>query len=581
MANEASKVAEMAGQPMLIGEWTLDASLNELQRDGTTIRLEPKAIEVLVFLAAHPGEVISRETILEAVWPGTVVGDDSLTQAVIKLRRALGDEAQRPRYIETISKRGYRLIAAVTTAAVSAPAVDDAASGGVPSAAGPGRPWPDRVMASRPAQLLAVWVLVLVLAVSIVRTFVPNGPSGAPVSAVPGVEGAPVVAVLPLANLSGDPQREYFSDGVTQDIIAALGRFPTLRVMSLNAVVPYKSRQLTPREVREQLGARYVVSGSLGESAGGYRVSVELSDAESGIVLWSDRLDGEGRELFDIQNRIVMQVTGRVAGNVARLEAERALARPPASMLAYDHVLRARSLLLNLDRASNRNARILLEKAVQLAPNYGEALVGLAQAENQRAVNGWVEDAAGSLNKAEEYLNRTIALGDPGSRARAHGELSMILSARGQLEQALAEADAALELNPSDAFVLDRRGATLMYLGRLDEAVASMSLGARLDPSVRGLGGQLSFALANYALQRYDESLRRAEMALERYPSAPELHALRAATLARLARTDEARTAAAELILLAPFFDPDAFGSRFVNPAHRAHVREGLRRAGL
>ena len=603
MADGSSGTPGSAVRPLRIGDWILDAALNELRRDDAAIRLEPKAIELLAFLAQRPAEVVGRETLLAAVWPGVVVGDDSLTQAVIKLRRALGDDAQRPRYIETIPKRGYRLIAAVGAVGaasarpvaahateVPAPAAGTAETGATMTTAipdpSPGRPAISRSAGPRSAagrrRVVAGAVAVLaILGLAVAWIPRPSDSVGTGNSDAREASAPPTVAILPLENLSGDPRREYFSDGVTQDIIAALGRFSTLRVMSPNAVAPFKARRPSPTDVRAALGARYVVSGSLRESEDRFRVAVELSDAEKGVVLWSDRFEGKGREIFDIQDRIVLQVAGALAGKVARLEQERALAKPPRDVLAYDQVLHARALLQNADRASNRQARALLEKAVRLAPAYAEAHVGLGQAEHQRAVNGWVEDPGAALRQAEDHLYRAIALNDPGAKARAHGELGMIHSARGQFEQALAEADAALDLNPNDAYVHDRRGITLMYLGRLDEALASMKLAARFDPSVRGLGSEFSLALATYSVRRYEEALAIADRALERYPGAPDLHAIRAAALARLDRREEARQAAEELRRVAPFFEARAFASRFVDPALRAHAQEGLKKAGV
>ncbi|MBL8487663.1 MAG: winged helix-turn-helix domain-containing protein [Rhodocyclaceae bacterium] len=594
MADDPSGTPGSAVRPLRIGDWVLDAALNELRRDDAAVRLEPKAIELLAFLASRPGRVVGREALLAAVWPGVVVGDDSLTQAVIKLRRALGDDAQHPRYIETIPKRGYRLIAPV--AAAEGPGPRPAAEGAAPAAPPRAAAGTDDILAEpalaapaaavprtapgRTRAIAAGLIGVAVLGLGAAWQLRPAGNPGGGNPEVREHAAPPTVAVLPLENLGGDRQREYFSDGVTQDIIAALGRFSTLRVMSLNAVVPFKAGRGAPAAVRAALGVRYVVSGSLRESEGRYRVAVELSDAEKGVVLWSGRFEGTGREIFEIQDRIVLQVAGALAGRVARLEQERALAKPPRDMVAYDQVLHARALLQNADRAANRQARALLEKAVRLAPAYAEAHVGLGQAEHQRAVNGWVEDPGAALRQAEDHLYRAIALDDPGAKARAHGELGMIHSARGQFEQALAEADAALDLNPNDAYVHDRRGITLMYLGRLDEALASMQFAARVDPSVRGLGSEFSLALATYSLRRYDDALRIAERALERYPGAPDLHAIRAAALARMDRRDEARQAVGDLRRAAPFFEPRAFASRFVDPALRAHAQEALKKAG-
>lgn len=609
MGNAFSRTPGITVRLLRIGDWTLDTSLNEIRRGDAIVRLEPKAVEVLAYLAGHAGEVVGREQLLSAVWPGAIVGDDTLTQAVIKLRKALGDDARRPVFIETISKKGYRLIAEVGEFSEklpgSSPASERGADTGMetreatateillsskraPGAVSnpdflqnvPPRPRP-RMRRGKTWVAAAMVVGLLALVVLALQQVLTQSSSSALVAA--GHEGRmpPSIAVLPFNNLSGDLQRDYFSDGVTADIIAALGHFSSLRVMSLNAVMPFKARHASPQIVRTELRVRYVVSGSLRESGGIYRVAVELSDAENGLVLWSGRFEGAGREIFEIQDRIVLQIVGTLAGNVDRIEREMAQTKPPGSMEAYDLVLRARALLLNTDRTSNRAAREMLEKAIQISPNYAEAHVGLGQAEHQRAINGWVENPEASLKKAEEHLYRAISLGVPGAKARAHGELSMIFSAQGQLEQALAEADAALDLNPSDAFVHDRRGITLMYLGRLEEALDSMNLAARFDPSGRGLGSQFSAALATYTLHRYEEALRIAERALERYPKSPDLHAIRAAALAQLNRQAEARDAAAQLYRVDPFFNAGIFGNRFLDATHHAHIQAGLRKAGV
>lgn len=582
MANEIAGLPNKAGRPCRIGDWVLDTALNELRRGETAVRLEPRAIEVLAFLVQHHGEVVSRDALLSALWPGSVVGDDSLTQAVIKLRRALQDDAQAPRYIETIPKRGYRLIAALGEVDAS----PEPAGNNGSAAERRDTPVPDVLPPPARSVRWHIGFMVLGVSVALISAIILLNPAQ-PRPAATGQaadarqDSPPLVAVLPLANLSRDPERDYFSDGISGDIIAALGRFSSLRVMSSNAVALYKGRQVPPQTIRRELGARYVASGSLRESDGTYRVSVELADADKGIVLWSGKFDGTGSDIFQIQDRIVLQVVGALASRVGGLEQERALASAPESLAAYDQVLRARALLQNADRVSNRNARHLLGKAIELAPNYGEAHLGLGQAEHQRAMNGWVEDADASLSVAERHLQRAIAGSDPGSRARAHGELSMILAARGQLERALVEADAALDTNPSDAFVHDRRGIILMYLGRLDDAIAAMKLAARLDPAGRALSSEFSLALANYLQGHYGEALHIADRALERFPGAADLYAIRAAALAQMQKPAEAKLACDNLRRFNPYFDPKTFGSRLVVPEQRAHLLDGLRKAGV
>jgi TolB-like protein len=391
----------------------------------------------------------------------------------------------------------------------------------------------------------------------------------------------PIIAVLPLSNQSGDSTRDYFSDGMTEDIINALGRYSALRVISRNSVEPYKDRPASTQAIKGELGARYVVKGSVREADGRLRVSVELSDAETGTVIWSERYDGEGKDVFEIQDRIARNIVGTLAVKVTRLELERASRKAPATLEAYDLVLRARALVTQSDRVANRQGRALAEKALQVAPGYAEAHVVLGEAEYQRFGNGWTEDPEEAVRRAEQHCLRALAIDDPGANARAHGQLGLIYTAVGKLDQALAAADRAIELNPSDAFALDTRGATLMWLGRTEEAIAAMETAFRFNPAGRGWRSAFDRALAYYTLRRYPEALAAADAALVQHPDAAVLHVIRAATLAQTGNDDEARRAAAQVMRLAPFFSSAGFGNRFVNPQHAAHLQDGVRKAGL
>jgi TolB-like protein/DNA-binding winged helix-turn-helix (wHTH) protein len=457
-----------------IGGWQVDPGMNEIRRDGETVKLEPKAIEVLLHLARRAGQPVGREELLAAAWTGVVVGDDALTQAIIKLRKALGDDAHRPRYIETISKRGYRLIARVER---DGKPVTHAAEprGGIPRRY--------RAVIASVAGLLVLGVAALLAFPEIARTIgmpwpiVADQRGGAPHSS------KPLIAVLPLSNLSGDPKRDYFGDGVTEDIINALGRFSTLSVMSRNAVEPFKTRPATPQAVRSELGARYVLTGSLREGAGKLRVGVELSDADKGTVLWSERYEGDGKEVFEIQDRIVTNIVGTLAEKVAHLEQNRVLTKPLENMQAYDLVLRARSLLIADDRSANREARALLAQAQKLAPDYAESYITLAEAELKRATYGWVEDPDESVRSAELHAKRALSIDDPRALPRAHSILAAIYMSRAEFDRALDEANHALALNPSDSASHRRRGEVLLWLGRIDESIPCASTPARAAAS--------------------------------------------------------------------------------------------------
>ncbi len=565
----AANDAKGASPELRVGGWRVDPARNELSRGAESVKLEPKVVEVLVHLARRAGQVVGREELLSAVWPGVVVGDDALTQAIIKLRKAFGDDAHRPKFIETISKRGYRLIAPVEEGGKAV------ATRGRQSFARR-----NRVVIATAIGVVLVSVGALLVFPEIAKTVSMPWPIAVNEAGLP-TGGRPTIAVLPLANLSGDAKRDYFSDGMTEDIINALGRFSSVRVISRNSVEAFKGRAATPQAVKSELGARYIVKGSVREADGKLRVAVELSDAEKGVQLWSDRYDGEGKDVFGFQDRIVRNIVGALEVKVSRLEHDRAVSKPPQNLEAYDLVLRARALNLHSDRASNREARALAAKAIELAPSYAEAYVVLSGAETQRSIFGWVEDPAEGLRRAEALAQRALALEDPGAQARAHGQLGVIYATTGRHDEAQAELDRALELNPSDVLAYDARGSNLMYMGRAEEAIASLETALRFNPAGRSPGTRFGFSLAYYMQGRYRESLAVADAALARYPDLAFLHAMRAAALGQMGNTEEAGKAAAQLMRLDPYFKVELFGTRFADPRHMKHLQEGLRKAGM
>ena len=555
--------AGAARTTLRVGEWSVDPQANTLARDGQeATRLEPKAVEVLVRLARRPAEVVGRDELMADVWPGVVVGDDALTQAIIKLRKALGDDARQPRYIETISKRGYRLIAPVEDASESAPE---------PPAVAP----PPLVTRRR-------WAWAGALAVALLAALGVSLYVGGDRQRTGSTPAPPIVAVLPLANQSGDPGRDYFSDGLTEDLINAFSLYSGLRVISHQSVLIYKTRPASAQELKRELRVRYVVKGSVREANGKLRVNVELSDADSEIVIWSDRYEGDGKEVFAFQDRIVKNVVGALAVKVTRSEEEQASAKPPGNLQAYDLVLRARALVVSSNRVANRQARALLAKALESAPDYAEAYVVFSMAETQRSLDyGWTEDPAQSTERAEQYALRALTVGDVGAQARAHGQLGVLYSAQRKYDQALAEVERAVGLNPSDARALDTRSVVLVWLGRTAEAVASFEAADRFDPGGRGAGAVFSRALAYYTLRRYGEAVAVADAGLARFPETSFLQAIRAAALAQMGDLGSAHSAAAATLRLEPFFHAKDFGDRFADPKMMAHLQEGLRKAGL
>jgi TolB-like protein/class 3 adenylate cyclase/regulator of sirC expression with transglutaminase-like and TPR domain len=388
------------------------------------------------------------------------------------------------------------------------------------------------------------------------------------------------IAVMPFANQSGDPKRDYFSDGITEDIINALGRFSGVMVISRNAVQAYKGRPMTSAEFSRELGVRYIAQGSVRHADGKLRVVVELSDAEQGAQLWSERYEGAGAEVFEVQDRIVKDIVGALAVKLTRIEQQRVFSKPTDSLEAYDLVLHARSLLDRTERSANREARALLARAQKLSPEYAELLIALADAEMQRALYGWIEDVAEAMRRGEELCKRVLASPDQRAHTRAHAVIAGIYSNQDRFEEALTHTERAIELNASDSAALYKRGMALLYVGRIDESIAAYELAKRFDPHP-SVGDAFSVPIAYYVAGRYREALVYADALLARNPHHTSLHAIRAAALAQLGNADEARRAADQVRRFSPLFQVENWGRRFTNPEYTAKIHDGLRKAGL
>jgi tetratricopeptide (TPR) repeat protein len=310
------------------------------------------------------------------------------------------------------------------------------------------------------------------------------------------------------------------------------------------------------------------------------RVAVELSDAMKGTQLWSERYEGSGREVFEIQDRIVRDIAGALAGKLTALELQRIASRPPESPAAYDLVLRGRELVGRFERVANRQARAYAQQAIELSPSYADAFALLAEAEYFRAVSGWVEDPDAALARAEDAAKRAIALGDPGAGARAHGTLGTIYTFNGRVDQALGEVDRAIQLNPSDSRAHSLRAGVLVWLGRIDEAVASGEKSRRYDPSL-GSDAGFNLSYAYYLAGRYADAAQTADAAALRTPDIVFLEAVRAMSHAQLGQKEEAKRSADAVRRVDPFFKRETFGLRLVNPAHRKATQDGLVKAGL
>lgn len=392
------------------------------------------------------------------------------------------------------------------------------------------------------------------------------------------VNEKPAIAILPFLNNSGDPAREYFADGLTQDIINALGRFSALTVMSWNAVAPYKGKPASPEDIGRSLAVSYLVEGSVRQTGDRVRVIAQLVDTRQGRVLWSASFEEALADVFALQDIIVTDIVRVLAIRVTQIEQNRVFAKPTENLAAYDCVLRARPALQHPTRANNVEARALLKRAIELDPNYAAAYAALAETHHLASSMGWAESPAASLSRAEELATKALRLDD--SEVRAHVILGHIHLFHQRYDLAKEEIERAIAINPNDALGLAGRGTILLWLGQTDAAIEALEQAQRIDPDLNAVD-RFALSLAYYLKGRYDAAIEQAELNLRTTADANFSRVLLAAAYAQDSRAEDAARVVTTIRRIDPTFDPQEFGNKFLNAGDLEHLRDGLRKAGL
>ena len=387
----------------------------------------------------------------------------------------------------------------------------------------------------------------------------------------------PAIAVLPFQNQSDDLGHQYFADGLTQDIIGALGRFPRLTVMSWNSVLPYNGKPASPGQIARDLAVRYQVEGTVRHTGDRVRVSAQLVDTD-GRVLWSARFDEALEDVFALQDKITTQVVGALAIRVTQVEQRRVIAKPTDSLEAYDYVLRARPALQRPTRANNVEARVLLRRAIQLDPHYAAAYAALASTYHIAVSMGWAESPRETLSHAEAMASEAVSIDF--SDVLAHIILGRVNLFYQRYRQAMAEMDRAIEINPNDADGLAGRGNALMWMGQTDAAIETLEAAQRIDLEMNSID-RFALSLGYYSKRRYEAAIEQAELTLRGTADANFSRLVLAAAYAQNNRTEDAARVVAIIRRMDPTFEPGEFGSKFLNPADLEHLRDGFRKAGI
>jgi adenylate cyclase len=563
-----------------LGACRVEPGCGQIRRDGTVVRVEPKAMDVLVYLAANAGNVVSREDLEKAVWRGALVGYDAVTHTVIKLRKALDDDPRRPRYIATVPKRGYRLLPGVVRR--GEPAVAEQAPPPTPSAQRRRDVEPDDAESRgahpwRRLALIGALALALLLAAlfALVVDWMPASDSGV------SIARPKTIAVLPFTNLSADREQDYFAEGMGDDLLTSLARFSDLQVIARDSTSFYKDTPLDIREIADRLNARYVLRGSVRRSANKVRMNVQLIDARSGSTLWADSFDDDTTRLFEMQDHITHRIVVALVGRI-NVRDRQELSRPRTQNLnAYEAFLYGRKqFFLYAGAAENCSARDSFRRAIALDPGFAMAYAMLAWTHAFDAMNGWGESRNASLERARDLASKAIALDD--AMPVAYFVRGLAYRELGDRVRALVEAEKAIELDPNyaSAHVLL---ATMSYFnGRPEVGLKLMRRAIALNPN-HPFNYSFHLGQVYYILKRYGEAIDALNRVLESNPAAERAHLWLAAAYAQAGRSDDARWEVEQVLAADPGVSLHQLRQSypFTNPADLEHFLDGLRNAGL
>ncbi len=531
------------------GEHVLDVARRELLRGSEPVGVEPQVFDLLVHLVENRDRVVTKDDLIASVWGGRIVSESTLTSRINAARRAVGDSGQEQRLIRTVARKGVRFVgsvqredttplpapppAAVSAAAAPAPQRPTRADGR--ERLEPGFPLPDR----------------------------------------------PAIAVLPFTNMSGDPEQEYFSDGISEDIIAALSKLRWFFVIARNSSFIYKGQAVLIRQIANELGVRYVVEGSVRKASGRVRITVQLNDAATGSQIWSERYDRDLADVFAVQDEITAAIVASIEPQLYAAENVRARRKTPDNLDAWELVMRALSHYWRVTREDSAIAHELLEQAIAIDPHYGQALGLLAASHTFTAYMGWT-DLAPSFARAKAAA--AAAVRADSEDAWAQLALGCVHGLARRLDDALAQFELAVELNPSFAVAQGYRGIVLNACGRYDEALAAAERALRLSPRDPFSAIYCAVAAsAQFGSRNYAEAMRIARDAIRQRGDFVSPHRC-LVTAAGMSGAEQAAAAAlAELRRVQPNVSLAWLASHIPirDPAAMEHYLEGFRRAGL
>ena len=388
------------------------------------------------------------------------------------------------------------------------------------------------------------------------------------------------IAVLPFANMSGDPEQEYFADGISEDTITALSKLSQLFVIARNSSFTFKGKNVHVQEVGAKLGVRYVLEGSVRKSGNRVRITAQLIDATTGGHLWAERFDRDLTDIFAVQDDVTQQIVGALALNLTEVDQQRLVTEQTDNLEAYDCFLRGREQLWRFTREQNNQARELLQHAIELDPKFAPAYAFLAIAHGLDYINRWSPSPSMSMEQAEEFATRAVALDD--RNPYAHWALGIINLHLRRHDMAIREAERSISLAPNLAEGHESLGNTLHYSGRSEEALACFDRAMALNPYYPDMFLHFQ-AQAMFQLGRYKDAVASLKRRLVRNPGTDVSRVLLAASYGHLGRFDEARVEWQEALRVNPDYSLEYRRKvlPYKNPADFELMVDGLRKAGI
>ncbi|MEY9364014.1 TolB-like protein/cytochrome c-type biogenesis protein CcmH/NrfG [Bradyrhizobium yuanmingense] len=505
----------------------LDGDLRELTCDGETVPLQPQVFDLLLYLVTQRARVVSKDDLISQIWNDRIVSDSALNSRINAARKALGDDGATQRLIKTIPRKGFRFIGEVREE----------------------------------------------VAVSLARTEARPAP--------PRVADRPAIAVLAFENKSGDPEQDYFGDGISEDILTALSKQRWFMVIARNSSFTYKGRAVHITQIAEELGVRYIVEGSVRRADKRVRITAQLNDAVSGGHLWAERYDRELVDVFAVQDEITNAIAAAIEPQIHAAENFRSRRKPPASLDAWDLLMRALSHYWRVTRQDHAAAKALLARAIAIDPDYGQALSVLAVNDMFGVHLGWTELAAVAPSAEAAALK---AVRCDHEDAWAHAALGSVCFSTRRLTDALSEFEQALALNPNFSLAQGYYALALSYAGRSKDSFEAAQKAIRLsprDPSLAIYHGIAAYA--RFTERHYGEAIALAREAIRHRGDLTGAYRVLAVSAGMTGDGPLAEMALGELRRTQPGISLHWIATQlpWASERDREHYLEGFRRAGL